>query len=187
MARTKQTARKSAGGRAPRHASKQLATKGVKRSVPSTGYIDDGRANKVDQKGINDTGGRYGEKKFIATSAGRRTRFFKAKSIEDVHFVILRGNLDLKNTHRVRQWLDPLRKGNNVPSKTIQEAFISVDGAWANPLLYFRQASAEALKSYFEFCNQPEPGNLCRRTTVEELKGGVISWEDATSKKSSTT
>ena len=36
MARTKQTARKSTGGKAPR---KQLATKAARKSVPSTGGI----------------------------------------------------------------------------------------------------------------------------------------------------
>ena len=36
MARTKQTARKSTGGKAPR---KQLATKVARKSAPATGYL----------------------------------------------------------------------------------------------------------------------------------------------------
>ena len=38
MARTKQTARKSTGGKAPR---KQLATKVARKSAPATGYLPD--------------------------------------------------------------------------------------------------------------------------------------------------
>ena len=40
MARTKQTARKSTGGKAPR---KQLATKAARKSAPATGHVKHNR------------------------------------------------------------------------------------------------------------------------------------------------
>ena len=43
MARTKQTARKSTGGKAPR---KQLATKAARKSAPTTGGVS---RNKINQ------------------------------------------------------------------------------------------------------------------------------------------
>ena len=43
MARTKQTARKSTGGKAPR---KQLATKAARKSAPATGGVKRARRNR---------------------------------------------------------------------------------------------------------------------------------------------
>ena len=51
MARTKQTARKSTGGKAPR---KQLATKAARKSAPSTGGVKKPhRYRLVDQQSVN--------------------------------------------------------------------------------------------------------------------------------------
>ena len=44
MARTKQTARKSTGGKAPR---KQLATKAARKSAPATGGVNNNNNNNL--------------------------------------------------------------------------------------------------------------------------------------------
>lgn len=59
MARTKQTARKSTGGKAPR---KQLATKAARKSAPSTGGVKKPHRYRYAQRRAEAATGRYRER-----------------------------------------------------------------------------------------------------------------------------
>ncbi|RXN02429.1 histone [Labeo rohita] len=72
MARTKQTARKSTGGKAPR---KQLATKAARKSAPSTGGVKKPhryRMARTKQTARKSTGGKAPRKQ-LATKAARKS------------------------------------------------------------------------------------------------------------------
>jgi len=49
------------------------------------------------------TSGNSPDRKFIVTGVKGKTQFFKANSVEDVHFAVLYENLDLQNTDWVRK------------------------------------------------------------------------------------
>ena len=114
MARTKQTARKSTGGKAPR---KQLATKAARKSAPTTGGAR-ARARRGARRANGDddgfasggTDGTNGDRD-VRWNVGRRARVRRTGTDEGVHTIFARAFVvGVKKPHRYRPGTVALRE-----------------------------------------------------------------------------